>query len=306
MSLEKIIVNKLKQMNKPIKQTGKDFIMTTCLNPQHNEKNPSFSINIKSGRAKCFACGFTINKNYWFDNVNEEEIDRQIIYQTLKEKLNQVDEYINDLDEIILPPKNLSIDILLDESNKYRGIKKETFEKLNVYITTRGKYQNRLIFPIQYDGKNLAFETKSLEQELNLNNNFKGKYVHSKGFDSKTLIYPYNLLKQMNKNYIVLVEGIFDAITGYELGIPTIANWGVALNFNNKKIATLYELGIDTIYLAFDKDQAGIKATNDYLKSYLSNYFDIKLGIELDELKDFYRSNYKDLNDFYRFTYKNT
>ena len=60
----------------------------------------------------------------------------------------------------------------------------------------------------------------------------------------------------------------------------------------------MLELGVEKIYLAFDKDVAGTTAMNEFLKSDLNDYFEVKLGVELDELKDFYKSPYKDLNEY--------
>ena len=284
--LKQIIEKKLQELNKEYKQTGDSFFLTTCLNPNHNDKKPSFSINTETGKAFCFTCGYSLNKEYWLNGIveDEEEIERQIKLNKLKSKISKP---INKSKHtIVLPPKSSDI------ADNFRGISNELWERLDCYICNTGKYKNRIVMPIKYDDKVLAFETRAL------NDNTQPKYLHSKGFDVKSMVYPYNLLKSSQKPYIVLVEGILDAISGWEINIPTISNFGVAKNVNMEKINTLLQLGIDTIYIALDKDEAGSKGSIDLLNSLYSSYFEVKLGVTLPDLKEFYKSNAKDLNDF--------
>ena len=284
--LRQIIEKKLQELGKKYKQTGDEWFLTTCLNPNHNDSKPSFHINFNSGFGKCFSCGYEVNKDYWLNGIveNEYEIKRNVILNNIKKKLKKEEKETH---QVILPPHNEDITF------NYRGISKELWNKLDCYICRVGKYKNRIVIPIKYNNEVKAFETRAL------NDNMQPKYLHSKGFDVKSLIYPDNLLKENNKNYIILVEGIMDAISGWELNIPTIANFGVADNVNQEKIKKLIELGIDKIYITFDKDKAGAKGNIKMLKhSYYNKFFKVKLGIELKELQGFYKSNYKDLNDY--------
>jgi DNA primase len=99
-------------------------------------------------------------------------------------------------------------------------------------------------------------------------------------------------------DYTVLVEGIMDAIHLQQAGINSMFNFGVNYTFSNSKIATLLRSGIDTIYLMFDNDKAGLRATAEYLSSPLSDFFSIKLATELDELDEFFKSGCKDYAEF--------
>ena len=40
--------------------SGRDYVIK-CLNPEHDDKNPSFRIDRISGAAHCFSCGFKTN-----------------------------------------------------------------------------------------------------------------------------------------------------------------------------------------------------------------------------------------------------
>jgi len=285
MEMKNLIIKKLKEMNKPIEQTGDIWFRTTCLNPKHKDTKPSFHINLVTGIGACWSCGYKVTKDFWIKGIIEdnEEIERELKINELERKFLQKEEPQKET-KIILPPHSEEVPY------NYRGI--TLWKEVGAYICRKGKYKDRLIMPIYYDDKVKAFETRALFDTPN-------KYMHSKGFSSKELIYPYNLLKESGSNYVVLVEGILDALSGWELGIPTITNWGVANNFNTNKIKELLKLGIDTIYLAFDKDQAGILAQEKILKDKLLNkYFEVKRGIELQKLEVFYTTPCKDLNEF--------
>ncbi len=283
--LKSIIENKLQKLNKLYKQTGDEWFLTTCFSPQHNDTKPSFHINFNTGYGSCFACGFKVNKDYWLNGIieDEEEMERQIRLNKLKEKIEKEKTKKH---QIVLPPKSGNI------TNNFRGISNELWKELDCYICEVGKYKNRIVMPIKYLNKIKAFETRAL------NDNMQPKYLHSKGLDVKSLIYPYNLLYRSNFSYVILVEGIIDAISGWELGLPCISNFGVAQNVNMTKIKDLLSLGIETIYIALDKDKAGAEASVKLLNSLYKNYFDVKLGIELKELQAFYKSQAKDLNDY--------
>jgi DNA primase len=283
--LQQIIENKLNRLRINYKITGEDFILAQCINPSHRDATPSMSINVKTGYAKCFTCGFVLGKEYWIEgvyDVDEEEIERQALYNKLKSRKtsNSVE-----TSPIILPPKSEEI------PKNYRGLSNEILQKLDIYVCKVGRYKDRVILPIKYGDKVKAFETRALTDDIT------PKYLHSKGFSVKELIYPYNLIGK--KSYVVLVEGIFDAIAMNDYGLCSICNFGVAFNFNRDKINKLIELGIDTIYISFDKDAAGAKAEVEFLKNeYLKEYFEVKTAKHLTELEDYYNNSYKDFNAY--------
>jgi len=294
--LRDVIEKKLQQLNKTYKQTGEGFFLSQCLNPTHKDSHPSFSINYNTGTGFCFTCGYKVDKNFWLNGeitINQSELERELLYQKLKTKLQNAElteaEYIIET-EIILPPKHSDISFLC-KNNKYRGISLDTYNQFDIYYCKKGKYKERIIFPITKNNEPIAFTTRALYDT-------KTKYIHSKGFQSKNVIYPYDILDKSATNYVIIVEGVFDVLSAYELNIPAICNWGVALNFDENKVTELIKLGIETLYIVLDKDVAGVKATEQFKNSFLSEYFDIKFGFELDELKDYYQSDCKDLNEY--------
>jgi DNA primase len=145
-----------------------------------------------------------------------------------------------------------------------------------------------------YNDELAAFNTRALLPDM------QPKYKYSKNIPVRTLIYP----RVYETSYIVLVEGIMDAISMQQDGIPAIMNFGVNNTFSPEKIRQLYKQGVETIYLAFDDDKAGKLCTHNYLTGEwkepfkLSDYFDVRLGLELPELREFYKSGMKDYNDY--------
>jgi DNA primase len=284
--LQKIIIGKLNRLGINYKITGDNFLLISCLNPNHPDKKNSMFVNTVTGYAKCFTCNYHLDKNFWLEgiiDVDIEELERQALYNKLKSrKKKEITKNV----EIILPPKSEEF------TDSYRGLSNEILKKLDIYICRQGKYKDRVILPIKYENEIKAFETRALTDDI------QPKYLHSKGMSSKELIYPYNLI---NKSYVVLVEGIFDAIAMNDYGICSITNFGVAFNFNQSKINKLIELGVETIYISLDKDKAGLVAEQEFLQNeYLKEYFEVKSARTLPELENYYSSNFKDFNDYFK------
>ena len=301
MTLEDIILAKLDKAHINYIHSGEGYIVAQCLNPKHQDRNPSFSINLEEGYGKCFSCGFSINSNYWLEDMTGAEIEKlkdEIYKSTVKKRLykKELEAKLEDYRELPeLPPSTGDI------KRTYRGITVETYKELGAYGCKSGKYKditgaekyikNRIIFPMKsLDGRVCAFNSRSIDGAI-------PKYLYSKGFQPKFNMYPY--YTELKKDYIVLVEGIYDAISLYQDGIQTHFNSGLAYNFSQEKLVKFMELGIETIYVMFDEDIRGIEASNEMLKHpSLNKYFEVKHGRELPELKPFYESGYKDYNDY--------
>jgi len=285
-----LIELKLKALGKPIIHSGQGFIMTTCLNPNHKDAHPSFSINTETGNGKCFgACGYYVNDKYWInDEMSEEEIDdllRRNKYNQLKSKFAQEEE---EAPMIFMPPKDD------DVADNWRGLTRDTLDTLEIYKCETGHYDGRIIFPMRNKYGNVgAFNTRAFKDGV------EPKYKYSKGIKVNELIYPpLNTYKVGDINYIVVVEGIMDAISMWQDGIPAMLNFGVNYTMSAKKIGELLSAGVETIYLGLDNDEAGLKGIKRYLESDLADFFTIKLAVELPELKGFYASGCKDYSEF--------
>ena len=281
--INKQIHTKLNQLKKPIVPSGAEFILTTCLNPAHDDKHPSFSVNLDTGAGKCFSCLFSVGPEYWrtgeLDEEELAELERGLKYQQLL-KGYQKEEEVSPM--VYLPPNDATME------SGWRGIHATTLEELGIYVCHTGSYENRVIFPIRNSYGNIAsFNTRALDDRPN-------KYKYAKGIKVNELLYP----QPEPTSYLILVEGIMDAISMYQDGLPAVFNFGVNETFGPKKIQQLLELGVETIYIAFDNDEAGNKGYERYMEGNLGDYFELLKGESCEPLKDFYKSGEKDYNDY--------
>ncbi len=122
------------------------------------------------------------------------------------------------------------------------------------------KFRNRLIVPIHNDrGDPVGFGGRSLSDED------QPKYLNSPEtpvYIKNRILYGMHLAKQAirEKKRVLIMEGYFDVISAHVAGFTeAVGVCGTAFTENHLKLVTRF--GADTIYLAFDADAAGQKAT---------------------------------------------
>lgn len=120
-------------------------------------------------------------------------------------------------------------------------------------------FNDRLMFPItNFRGKTVAFSGRTLNKKDQI------KYVNSPEtiiFKKGEILYNINeaSMEIRRRQNVVLYEGFFDVISAYQAGFPNgIATMGTALT---KQQANLIKKVSDKVIIAFDGDNAGVKAT---------------------------------------------
>jgi DNA primase len=120
-------------------------------------------------------------------------------------------------------------------------------------------FRDRITFPIHNaDGRCVGFSAR-IYKDID-----EAKYINTKEtpvFKKGNILFNYHRASKeaSNYKYILVVEGQMDAIRIYSSGIKSVvATMGTALT--QKHVALLKRLGVDVI-LAFDNDNAGLKAT---------------------------------------------
>ena len=120
-------------------------------------------------------------------------------------------------------------------------------------------FSHRIIFPItNAKGSVVGFSGRTLNPKDTI------KYVNSPEtviFKKGQLLYHFNeALSEIRKNkQVVLYEGFFDVISSYKAGIKHgVATMGTALTFDQVKLIKQFT---DSIIIAYDGDDAGVKAT---------------------------------------------
>lgn len=142
----------------------------------------------------------------------------------------------------------------------------ELFEANLLKRSQKGSYydnfRHRLVFPIiDLRGNVLGFSGRRLREED------KGKYVNT----SDTLVYKkgnevfaLNFAHKSGKENLILCEGNIDVVMLHQAGFTNaVAALGTALTQEQAHLMSRYA---SEIYLCYDNDEAGVKATNRALQ----------------------------------------
>jgi len=148
--------------------------------------------------------------------------------------------------------------------------------KENKYID---RFRNRLIIPIQNEfGDFVAFGARAIEEGQT------PKYINSSDsliYNKSKLLYGLYTAKEAIKEQdsVVLMEGYFDVISAQAHGIENcVAACGTSLTADHVKLLSRYTKS-RKIYLSFDTDSAGQKATDrgaEIIKEVLGGIGNIK------------------------------
>ena len=137
------------------------------------------------------------------------------------------------------------------------------------------KYRNRLIFPIiDTYGRIIGFGGRAIDNTM-------PKYLNSpesEVFKKRYNLYGLNIFKKQSKRDLILVEGYMDVIALNNNGIDiAVASLGTAFTVDQAKLAKRYA---DNIYICYDSDSAGIKAT----KRAIEIFKEAEIGVNIIEL----------------------
>ena len=143
----------------------------------------------------------------------------------------------------------------------------EVLEKAGLIIKTRegdyiDRFRNRVIIPIQNEfGEVVAFGARAIEKDQ------QPKYLNSSDsliYNKSKLLFGLYTAKDAIKqeDSVILMEGYFDVISAQAHGIENaVASCGTSLTTDHIKLLSRYTPS-RRIYLSFDTDAAGQKATN--------------------------------------------
>ena len=164
------------------------------------------------------------------------------------------------------------------------GLALQNEESKRVY----DRFRNRLVFPIWNEqGRVVGFSARTIEKEAP-----GAKYVNSPEtpvFRKSNILYALPLARKaiQNQNMAILCEGQLDTIAMHRAGLEcSVAPQGTAFTDEQARILKRYT---DKVYLAFDSDAAGQKATARAIELMLPLDFEIKImrfpeGSDPDEI----------------------
>ena len=229
--------------------------------------------------------GFELPKTHKSDGTSTKEVKEQMLAATMVAA-----EYYHDL---LLRQKDANAEIALKYLTK-RGIGTDIIKKFHIGVAPKAysalydelrkdfsneilekaglilksdkggyidRFRNRVIIPIQNEnGEFVAFGARALEADQN------PKYLNSSDsliYNKSRLLYGLYTAKDAIKqeDAVVLMEGYFDVISSQAHGIENcVASCGTSLTADHVKLLSRYTKS-RRIYLSFDTDSAGQKAT---------------------------------------------
>ena len=248
-----------------------DYIVS-CLNPEHDDSNPSMRIDKITGVYNCFSCGFKGNIFKLFDKPsNFLDIKRERVKQTIDRKRSE---------SIGL---QMPSDIMPYIGTE-RNIKQETYKAFEAFVSVNSPFKDRIIFPIRdITGKIVAFNGR-----LRINSHIKDqpKYIF---YPPKVKLPLYPLDVEPIKGRILLVEGIFDVINLHDKGLTNaLCSFGIS-NITPEKLQLLKMKGVEQIDIFFDPDEAGQKATElvkELCDKVELKYYHVKIPPDLGDAGD--------------------
>lgn len=193
-------------------------------------------------------------------------------------------------------------DYLLDDIENLGLIKKSQNGKYY------DKYRNRLIFPIiNHYGKVIGFGGRSIDSTM-------PKYLNSpesQVFKKRYNLYGLNIFKKQSNKDIILVEGYMDVIGLNNQGIDqAVASLGTSLTSDQAKLLKRYA---KNVYICYDEDNAGIKATDRAIEILLDegikpNIISLEKGLDPDDFvkkygRDAFIKKKDEASDVYNYKY---
>lgn len=226
------------------KLSGRD-VLIRCLNPEHDDGNPSMRIDKVLGVFNCFSCGY---KGSLFRHYNVDYSETEMRREKLKRLINNL--------------RAAGVGLSMPEGfmsyiGNWRDIKPETYRRFEAFRHHDKQFIGRINFPIKdASGRIVAFQGRDETGTL----------------DNKYMFYPSGvklpLFPQVRplQGRVILVEGIFDMINLHDKGLENaICCFGVK-NFNETKFNYLKISGVTGLDLIFDADQAGVQAAEHVKK----------------------------------------
>ena len=142
------------------------------------------------------------------------------------------------------------------------------------------RFRSRIMFPIfNSSGEVVGFSGRIFGEE---GADSGGKYINSPQtilYDKSKVLYGFNKAKDeiRKKDACVAVEGQMDVVMSHQAGVANaVAVSGTALTAEHLK---LIKRLTDKIIMAFDKDEAGARASSKGVDMALADGFDVKIAV---------------------------
>lgn len=214
--------------------SGRDYLIR-CLNPEHEDRNPSLRIDRITGIFNCLSCGFSGNiYTHFGESPDWLQVKRNKFKELLSEKLI-------DSNGLHIPENAVPF------TQNWRNISGETYAKFGAFQHNNSEFIGRVVFPIKnITGKIVAFCGRHQGQG-------DPKYL----FHPAKVTLPLFPIVKPTQGRIILVEGIIDMLNLHDKGLTNaVCAFGVN-KITVEKLNILKIQGISGIDIYYDNDEAG-------------------------------------------------
>lgn len=217
---------------------GKD-VKIKCLNPEHDDRDPSLRVDRVTGVMHCFSCGFKGNIFKHFEvKGNALLIAKEKLKRKISRKISENVGYEK--------PSNA-----IPFVGEWRGISSDTYRKFEAFRSSEPDFIGRIVFPVKnIAGKTMAF----IGRHETLNFDPKYKIVPSnRGLPLFPVVTPI-------QGRVILVEGIFDMLNLHDKGLTNAVTSFGTKTITKDKLTLLKVQGVTGLDIFFDNDKAGREA----------------------------------------------
>ena len=217
---------------------GKDFLVR-CLNPEHEDRNPSMRVDQITGIFNCFSCGY---KGNLFTHFGQKANKMELRKQLMRKKIDEIRFQSSGQQK----PQGY-----MPYVGNWRNIKQETYKDFEDFIHAGKDFNGRICFPIRdRSARIVAFQSRTTGDQL-------PKYLNTPP-GAKLPLFP---IVEPLQGRIILVEGIFDVINLHDKGLTNaVCCFGVN-NVTEEKLQVLTVSGVEGIDVFLDNDDAGQAAS---------------------------------------------
>lgn len=268
------IKNELTRIPNSNKKIRDNNIVVLC--PFHKDTDPSFSISIDDrsrkvplGYGRCWSCSAKGGWNTFAEKLGLKKFGKGELSDEYMKKLDDKDKdnllgknTVLNLDQITEEFK-CYISYPITEENKWRGFSGKFLKKFSIHVSVDEFGKDCVLVPVYNNheivGAVKAFSKKSKNKKITSYLNYPGPWIKEYG------IFPYDyvskIIKKKNFNFVIICEGMRDALSLILLGMPAVCIFGTQ-TWTDKKLNQIKALGIDTLVIMMDAGKSGISSTN--------------------------------------------
>lgn len=247
----------LKKKKLEYRHSGNDYLIK-CLNPEHDDNNPSMRVDKVLGIFNCLACGYKGNLFYKYNVAFDKG---SILRETLKRKIQDI--------------RSNSIGLALPSTmypvTEAFRVSLDTLLEFEAFRSIGPDYEGRIVFPIRDLKGRIACFIGRTEQYFTDKSRYK---VFPSG--CKPPLFPLHKVKP-HQGRVILVEGLFDMLNLYDNGFRNVLCTFGTNTVTSSKLQLLKLLGISGIDIIFDPDEAGIKAAEEIKELAEEEYFNTRV-----------------------------